>query len=41
MLPESVELRYFDPIRLSEDLLPMHRVRIRDGLAARSAAAIR
>jgi hypothetical protein len=41
MQPESLELRYFDPIRLPEDLLPMHRVRIQDGLAERAAAAIR
>jgi hypothetical protein len=41
MLPEPVDLRYFDPIRLPEDLLSMHRVRIQDGLAERVAAAIR
>lgn len=38
---ETLELKFFDPTDLPEDLVPMHRVRIRDALANRPAAFIR
>jgi ADP-ribose pyrophosphatase YjhB (NUDIX family) len=38
---ETLELRFFDPSALPEDLLPMHRIRIQDALANSPAAFIR
>lgn len=38
---ETLELRFFDPADLPEDLVPMHRIRIRDAMANRPAAFIR
>jgi ADP-ribose pyrophosphatase YjhB (NUDIX family) len=38
---ETLDLRFFDPSRLPEDLLPMHRVRIQDAMANSPAAFIR
>jgi ADP-ribose pyrophosphatase YjhB (NUDIX family) len=38
---ESLDLRFFDPAGLPDDLLPMHRIRIEDALANRPAAFLR
>ena len=38
---ETLDLKFFDPAHLPEDLLPMHRVRIRDAMANSPAAFIR
>jgi ADP-ribose pyrophosphatase YjhB (NUDIX family) len=38
---ESLDLRFFPPTELPDDLLPMHRIRIQDALTLRSAAFIR
>ncbi len=38
---ETLDLRFFDPAGLPEDLLPMHRIRIADALTGRPAAFIR
>ena len=38
---ETLDLRFFDPTHLPQDLLPMHLVRIQDALANRPAAFIR
>ncbi len=38
---ETLDLRFFDPAGLPDDLLPMHRIRIADALANRPAAFIR
>lgn len=38
---ETLDLRFFDPDRLPENLLPMHRIRIQDALANRPTAFIR
>jgi ADP-ribose pyrophosphatase YjhB (NUDIX family) len=38
---ESLELGWFDPQKLPEDLLPMHRVRIVDALEGRAEAFVR
>ena len=38
---ESLELRFFDPAGLPDDLLPLHRIRIADALTNRPAAFIR
>jgi ADP-ribose pyrophosphatase YjhB (NUDIX family) len=38
---ETLDLQFFDPAHLPEDLLPMHRVRIRDAMANSPAAFIR
>ncbi len=39
--PETLELGYFDPGALPEDVLPLHRIRVQDALAERPAAFIR
>jgi ADP-ribose pyrophosphatase YjhB (NUDIX family) len=38
---ETLDLRFFDPTGLPDDLLPLHRIRIADALANRPAAFIR
>ncbi len=38
---ETLDLQFFDPIHLPEDLLPTHSIRIQDALANRPAAFIR
>jgi mutator protein MutT len=38
---ETLDLKYFDPPHLPEDLVPMHRIRIQDTLADRPGAFIR
>ncbi|MBI2002352.1 MAG: NUDIX domain-containing protein [candidate division NC10 bacterium] len=38
---ETLDLQFFDPARLPEDLVPMHRIRIRDWLTNSSSAFIR
>jgi glycerol-1-phosphatase len=38
---ETLELAFFDPAGLPPDLLPLHRIRIQDGLADQAAAFIR
>jgi ADP-ribose pyrophosphatase YjhB (NUDIX family) len=38
---ESLDLQFFDPVRLPEDMLAMHRMLVRDALARRPAAFIR
>ena len=38
---ETLDLRFFDPAGLPDDLLPMHRIRIDDALANRPAAFVR
>ena len=38
---ETLDLRFFPPTELPDDLLPMHRIRIEDALARRSAAFVR
>lgn len=38
---ETLDLKFFDPAHLPENLLPMHRVRIQDGMANSPAAFIR
>ncbi len=38
---ETLDLRFFDPPDLPDDLVPMHRIRIQDALANRPAAFIR
>jgi ADP-ribose pyrophosphatase YjhB (NUDIX family) len=38
---ETLDLRFFDPSDLPDDLVPMHRIRIQDALANRPAAFIR
>ncbi len=38
---ETLDLKFFDPTDLPEDLLPMHRIRIQDALVNRPAAFIR
>lgn len=38
---ETLDVRFFDPAHLPEDLLPMHRVRIRDAMRNSPAAFIR
>ncbi len=38
---ETLDLRFFDPDHLPENLLPMHRIRIQDALANRPTAFIR
>jgi ADP-ribose pyrophosphatase YjhB (NUDIX family) len=38
---ETLDLRFFDPADLPDDLLPMHRVRIKDALTNNPAAFIR
>ena len=38
---ETLDLRFFDPADLPDDLLPMHRIRIKDALTNNPAAFIR
>jgi ADP-ribose pyrophosphatase YjhB (NUDIX family) len=38
---ETLDLKFFDPAHLPENLLPMHRVRIQDAMANSPAAFIR
>jgi ADP-ribose pyrophosphatase YjhB (NUDIX family) len=38
---ETLDLGFFDPANLPDDLVPMHRIRIQDALANRPAAFIR
>jgi ADP-ribose pyrophosphatase YjhB (NUDIX family) len=38
---ESLELEFFDPADLPEDVLPMHRIRIADAAAGRMQAMVR
>lgn len=38
---EMLDLQFFDPMHLPEDLLSMHRIRIQDALANRPTAFIR
>jgi ADP-ribose pyrophosphatase YjhB (NUDIX family) len=38
---ETLDLQFFDPAYLPDDLLPMHRIRIQDALANSPAAFIR
>jgi ADP-ribose pyrophosphatase YjhB (NUDIX family) len=38
---ETLDLRFFDPADLPDDLVPMHRIRIQDALANSSTAFIR
>ena len=38
---ETLDLRFFDPTDLPDDLVPMHRIRIQDALANSPAAFIR
>jgi ADP-ribose pyrophosphatase YjhB (NUDIX family) len=38
---ESLALEWFDPERLPEDMVPMHRVRVNDALAHQVAAFVR
>jgi ADP-ribose pyrophosphatase YjhB (NUDIX family) len=38
---ETLDLQFFDPMHLPEDLLSMHRIRIQDALANRPTAFIR
>lgn len=38
---ETLDLKFFDPADPPEDLVPMHRIRIRDAMANRPAAFIR
>jgi ADP-ribose pyrophosphatase YjhB (NUDIX family) len=38
---ETLDLRFYDPASLPEDLLPMHRIRIQDATAENPAAFIR
>lgn len=38
---ESLEIGFFDPLRLPEPLVPIQRIRIEDALAGREAAAVR
>jgi ADP-ribose pyrophosphatase YjhB (NUDIX family) len=38
---ETLDLRFFDPTDLPEDLVPMHRIRIRDTTANTPAAFVR
>jgi ADP-ribose pyrophosphatase YjhB (NUDIX family) len=38
---ETLDLRFFDPADLPDDLVPMHRIRIQDALANSPAAFIR
>ncbi len=38
---ESLDLRFFDPGRLPEDMLDMHRIRVQDSMANRPEAFIR
>src|SRR5688572_7559130 len=38
---ESLEVRWFDPERLPDDLMPMHRIRILDALAQHVDAVVR
>ncbi len=38
---ETLELRFFDPADLPEDLVPMHRIRIRDAITNTPAAFVR
>lgn len=39
--PETLDVRFFAPDALPADLVPLHRIRIRDGLANAPAAYIR
>ena len=38
---ETLDLQFFDPAQLPEDLVPMHHIRIQDALTNRPAAFIR
>ena len=38
---ESIELAWFDPERLPQDLMPMHRLRVFDALARQPGAFVR
>lgn len=38
---ETLDLQFFDPMHLPEDLLPMHRIRIQDAMIGGPAAFIR
>ena len=38
---ESLDLRWFDPQSLPDEMMPMHRVRIADALVQRGAAFVR
>lgn len=38
---ETLDLHFFDPAGLPDDLLPMHRIRIQDAMAKRPTAFIR
>jgi ADP-ribose pyrophosphatase YjhB (NUDIX family) len=38
---ESLDLQFFDPARLPEDMLGMHRIRVQDCMANRPSAFIR
>jgi ADP-ribose pyrophosphatase YjhB (NUDIX family) len=38
---ETLDLKFFDPDNLPQDLVPMHRIRIQDALTNRPAAFIR
>lgn len=38
---ETLDLKFFNPAHLPDDLLPMHRIRIQDAMANRPAAFIR
>jgi len=38
---ESLDLQFFDPARLPEDMLGMHRIRVQDCIANRPSAFIR
>jgi hypothetical protein len=38
---ESLELGWFDPQKLPEGLMPMHKIRIEDALAGRPEAFVR
>jgi ADP-ribose pyrophosphatase YjhB (NUDIX family) len=38
---ETLDLKFFDPAQLPEDLVPMHRIRIRDWMTNTPAAFIR
>jgi ADP-ribose pyrophosphatase YjhB (NUDIX family) len=38
---ETLELGFFDPAAIPSDVLPMHRIRIQDGMAGRAEPFIR
>jgi ADP-ribose pyrophosphatase YjhB (NUDIX family) len=38
---ETLDLQFFDPAHLPEDMLAMHRIRVQDAMANRPAAFIR